>query len=97
MTCSPAWTSMVRYRRAIARSHRPLGGRNWMLPHTFGDLGEQPGGQADIHQIHRGIGDYGVQVGGGGEPELIGDLRQLLGGPPKTATGSVWTESRSTR
>jgi len=52
-----------------------------MLPHTFGDLGEQPGGQADIHQIHRGIGDYGVQVGGGGEPELIGDLRQLLGGP----------------
>jgi hypothetical protein len=42
-------------------------------PH--GDLGVQPGGQADVHQVHRRVGDDGVQVGGGGEPELAADLR----------------------
>ena len=45
-------------------------------PH--GDVGVQPGGQADVHQVHRGIGDHRVQVGAGGEPELVADLRQLL-------------------
>jgi hypothetical protein len=51
-------------------------------PHgAHGDLGVQPGGQAYVHQVHRGISDHGVQVGRGGEPELATDLRQFLRGP----------------
>jgi hypothetical protein len=44
------------------------------------DLGVQPGRQADVHQIHRGVGDQAVQVGGGGKAELAADRRQLLWG-----------------
>ena len=44
------------------------------------DVGVQGGGQADVHQVHRVVGDQGVQVGGGGEPELAADSRQLRRG-----------------
>jgi hypothetical protein len=44
------------------------------------DLGLQPGRQADVHQIHRGVGDQAVQVGGGGKAELSADRRQLVWG-----------------
>jgi hypothetical protein len=40
----------------------------------------QPGRQADVHQIHRGVGDQAVQVGGGGKAELAADRHQLLWG-----------------
>ena len=42
------------------------------------DVGVQGGGQADVHQVHRAVGDQPVQVGAGGEPELAADLGKLL-------------------
>jgi hypothetical protein len=45
------------------------------------DVGVQPGGQADVDQVHRRVGDDGVQVGADGEAELAADRRQLPGRP----------------
>jgi hypothetical protein len=42
------------------------------------DLGVQPGGQANVDQVHRRVSEQGVQIGGGGETELLTDARQLL-------------------
>jgi hypothetical protein len=48
-------------------------------PHR--DIRVQPGGQADVHQVHRTVTEHRVQVGGGGEPEVVADPRQLLRRP----------------
>jgi hypothetical protein len=56
-------------------------------PHR--DVRVQPGGQADIHQVHRTVTDHRVQVGGGDEPEVVLDLRQLLRRPAETTTSST--------
>jgi hypothetical protein len=40
----------------------------------------QPGGQAHVDEIDRGVVVDRVQVGGRGEPELRGDLPELPGG-----------------
>ena len=38
-------------------------------PHgADGGVGVQPRGEADVDQAHRGIGEQGIQVGGGAEP-----------------------------
>ena len=59
------------------------------LHSTDSDLGVQGGGQADVHQVHRAVGDQPVQVGAGGEPELAADLASFCGLRPKTTTSST--------
>ena len=56
--------------------HVPAG-----LHGAHGNLGVQPGGQADVDQVHRRVGDERVKVGRGGEPELAVDPGQLARGP----------------
>jgi hypothetical protein len=59
------------------------------LHRPHGDVGVQPGGQADVDQVHRQVGDQPVQIGGGGEPELAADRGELVRVRPKTTTSST--------
>jgi hypothetical protein len=49
----------------------------------YRDVGVHLGRQADVDQVHVVVGDDAVEVGSGGEPELVTDRRQLLRCPPK--------------